>query len=81
MSFGKPLLVSDAIAQKRIVERVGSGLVHKERDIQDFTNRVIEIYTDKEAAKNFGKRGKDFIEKEFSWEITSNNLINLYERI
>ena len=31
MSFGKPILVSNAIAQKEIVESIHSGLVHEEK--------------------------------------------------
>ena len=36
MSFGKPLLVSDATAQKNLIERTNSGLVHQEKNAVDF---------------------------------------------
>ncbi len=81
MSLGKPILVSDAIAQKRIVERAESGLVHEERNPKDFAKKVFTLYSDTDLAENAGKCGKEFIENEFSWEITSKSLVRLYERI
>ncbi len=81
MSFGKPILVSNAIAQKEIVERVHSGLVHLEKNIEDFSSKVLELYQNKEKAEELGKKGKQFIENEFSWEVTSQALVKLYNEL
>ena len=79
MSFAKPLLVSDAIAQKNLIESVGSGLVHTERDVQDFTAKVLQLYEDNELQQRLGTNGKRFIENEFNWEKTSKSLLDLYD--
>ncbi|WP_196890543.1 glycosyltransferase family 4 protein [Aureivirga marina] len=81
MSFSKPVLVSDAIAQKRLVERTKSGLIHKEKNPESFAERVISMYEYPELCKSFGKNGKYFIENEFCWEKTSEKLIDLYKSI
>lgn len=81
MSLGKPLLVSDAIAQKRLIEKVNSGFVHKEKDVEDFTKKVLELFANKSLRNDLGKNGKQFIENEFSWEQTSKKLIHLYETL
>jgi glycosyltransferase involved in cell wall biosynthesis len=81
MSFGKPILVSNAIAQKEIVERVHSGLVHQEKNKDDFSSKVLELYQNKEKAEELGKKGKQFIENEFSWELTSQALVKLYNEL
>jgi len=81
MSFGKPILVSNAIAQKEIVERVHSGLVHQEKNKDDFSSKVLELYQNKEKAEELGKKGKQFIENEFSWEVTSQALVKLYNEL
>ena len=44
MSFGKPLLVSDAIAQKKLVKKNNTGLVHKEKDVEDFSSKVVLFF-------------------------------------
>ena len=81
MSFGKPLLVSDATAQKELIEKVNSGLVHQEKNVDDFTNQFLKLYQDENLRQTLGKNGQDFVRNEFSWEQTSKNLVHLYETI
>lgn len=81
MSMGKPVLVSDAMAQKRIIEKAQSGLVHREQDCLDFSKKVLVLASDATKRKKFGQQGKEFIEKEFSWEQTSKNLVHLYHNL
>ena len=81
MSLAKPLLVSDAIAQKKLIEKVACGLVHKERDSKDFSNKVLALYKSKPLRMELGESGRKFIQNEFSWEQTSKNLINLYNNM
>ena len=81
MSFGKPVIVSNAIAQKEIIERANAGLVHEEKNENDFANKVLELYHNKEKSQQLGTHGKKFIENEFSWEITSQDLIKLYNEL
>ncbi len=79
MSFGKPVLVSDAIAQKKLIKRTKSGLVHQEKNVQDFNEKVLELYKNPQLSNRLGKNGKDFIENEFVWEKVSGNLIEIYK--
>ncbi|MBL4606136.1 MAG: glycosyltransferase family 4 protein [Flavobacteriaceae bacterium] len=81
MSLGKPVLVSDAIAQKEIVEKSKSGLVHKEKNVDDFSDKVLELYKNEDMSHRLGENGRGFIEKEFSWEVTSQALVELYEKL
>lgn len=81
MSFGKPLLVSSAIAQKKLVERVKSGLVHIEKDEEDFAEKVLDLYTDENLRAEMGTRGEKFIKEEFNWSKTSEKLIQLYDNL
>ena len=81
MSFSKPVLVSDATAQKNLIERTNSGLVHEERNPEDFANKVLQLFNDNEFRNTLGKNGKAFIENEFCWEKTSEKLIKLYSEL
>ena len=81
MSLGKPLLVSNAIAQKKIIEKVNSGLVHTEKDVEDFTKKILELFANESLRNELGNNGKKFIENEFSWEQTSKKLLHLYETL
>ncbi len=79
MSFSKPVLVSNATAQKNLVERTKSGLVHNERDNKDFEDKILELYQNKDLREKMGANGKKFIENEFCWEKASTKLIELYQ--
>ncbi|MCF6167809.1 glycosyltransferase family 4 protein [Lutibacter sp.] len=81
MSIGKPLLVSNAIAQVNLIKKATSGLIHREQDSEDFTMKVLQLYTDKKLRENLGSNGVQFITEEFSWEKTSKNLIDLYANL
>ena len=81
MSLGKPLLVSNATAQKKLVEKFNSGLVHKEKDVKDFTRKVLQLFYDKELQKSLGDNGKKFVRNHFTWNKTSKKLINLYDNL
>ena len=81
MSFGKPLLVSDAIAQKRLIERVHSGLVHDEQNSKDFADKILELFSDKDLQKELGMNGEKFIKEEFNWNKTAEVLLNLYDNL
>lgn len=81
MSFARPVLVSDATAQKKMVEKVGAGLVHKEKDVKDFVEKTLLLYHQEKLRSEMGNKGKSFVEKEFSWEQTSKNLVHLYDNL
>ena len=81
MSLAKPLLVSDAIAQKRLVEKTNSGLVHQEKNSDDFTDKILKLYKDDALRTQLGENGKNFVRNEFSWEQTSKKLLNLYDNL
>jgi glycosyltransferase involved in cell wall biosynthesis len=78
MSLGLPVLVSDAIAQKRIVETNKTGLVHRDKDSIDFSKKVIELYRNKVLYREYAQNAENFIKDRFNWEITSKNLVKLY---
>lgn len=81
MSFGKPLLVSNATAQKELVEKYQTGLIHKDRDVLDFTNKVLDLYTNEDLRKQLGDNGQHFVKNHFTWEQTSKELIKLYTNL
>ncbi|MEE3999358.1 glycosyltransferase family 4 protein [Tenacibaculum sp. FZY0031] len=81
MSLGKPLLVSNATAQKKLIEKVKAGLVHEEKNAADFAKKVLLLYKEEELRERLGKNGKAFVRNEFTWDKTSKELINLYNSL
>jgi glycosyltransferase involved in cell wall biosynthesis len=81
MSFAKPVLVSNAIAQKNLIEKTKAGLVHLENNPTDFAEKALELYNNEQLQIQLGKNGQQFIENEFCWEMTSEKLIELYRNL
>lgn len=81
MCFSKPLLVSNATAQKRLVETHNAGLVHIEKNEEDFADKVLWLYNNSEKMKEFGVNGEHFVKNHFTWDHTSKELINLYQEL
>lgn len=78
LSFGKPIIVSDCDAQKILIEKYNCGLVFTDRNIQDYVDKVLYLYTNRESYNTYAKNAKNAVEKHLKWEILSNALINTY---
>lgn len=81
MSLGLPVLVSEATAQKRIVEKNHCGWIHKDKDSSNFATKVIEAYTDNGTYRNFAKNAADFVHNNYNWEVTAKKLVCLYNEL
>lgn len=81
MSFAKPLLVSNAIAQQNIVEKATAGLIHEAENSDDFTSKVLKLFNNISMQQELGKNGKLFLENKFYWELVSEKLIALYKNL
>jgi len=81
MALGLPLLVSDAIAQKNLVEKNQTGMVHEELNPTNFAKKVLHMFTDDAMTKLFAENAKQFIEKKFHWELTSKKLVEMYTEL
>ncbi|WP_088323183.1 glycosyltransferase family 4 protein [Polaribacter tangerinus] len=81
MSFGKPLLVSNATAQKKLVEKNNCGLVHEAKNVKSFTTQMLTLYNNANLRVELGENGKQFVQREFCWEETSKKLLHLYDNL
>lgn len=81
MSLGLPVLVSDAIAQKKLVEESKTGLVHKENNASDFAEKILIMYQNKKDYSIYKNNVTTFIKNKFNWEMTSKGLIEMYKQL
>ena len=78
MSFSIPVLVSDAIAQKNLISKVNSGLIHQEKEAAEIAEKIMSLYNDPALSNTLGRHGKQFIEEKYCWEKVSRTLKDLY---
>jgi glycosyltransferase involved in cell wall biosynthesis len=81
MGFKKPLLVSDAIAQRDLVNQIDCGEIHKEKDPEDFAKKVVQMHGDWDRLKILGENGFKFVDENFCWEESQKSLIDMYRTL
>lgn len=77
IAMGKPIIVSSAELMKNFVESNQVGFALKNNNSKIFFDKVIQIYTNQELARQMGEKGKTLSEFYF-WETTSRTLIEGY---
>lgn len=80
MSMGKPVIVSNCPAQENVIRRAEAGLVFEAENVQQLADQIFALYQKPEERNRLGEHGKAFVRTEFSWEKTSVELIELYEK-
>ncbi len=76
MLMAKPLLVSDALPLKRIVEETKSGLFFKSCDAKDFAVKLKLLLT---LNDDWGINGRNAVQKKFNWNIEAKELLRVYD--
>lgn len=81
MAMGKPLLVSDCPPQAAIVEKENCGLIHMAGDAVDMAEKILYLFENPQEARAMGENAKKALNEKYTWEILSQNLIRLYDRL
>lgn len=79
LAFGKPIVVSDCLAQANVVREYECGLISKEKDEDDFAGQVLKLYEDKELYHNYSVNAERAVRETLNWEEKSKELLQLYE--
>ena len=78
ISFGCPIVSSDVTAQSELVKKYNIGVVFKDRNVTDFSNKVIELYKEKSMFNKLKNNCLFSIEK-LNNSIISDQLTSIYE--
>ena len=77
----KPVIVSDCKPLKRLVEEMTSGLVFQSGNSDDLAEKIIQLSENKKLQKELGKNGFNAVVHKYNWNLSSENLLNLYQQI
>jgi glycosyltransferase involved in cell wall biosynthesis len=72
MGCGIPVIASDSVPMKRIMEEEKCGLTFKNGDAKDLAKTILELYR---SDYNYGKNGMEAVEKKYNWGIDEKRLI------
>ena len=67
MACGKPVIVSDAKPLKRIVEKIGCGVVFEAENSEDFASKLIYLIKENERGQ-MGLKGEKAVREIYNWD-------------
>jgi len=77
----KPVIVADDSVMSEIVHQGGFGLSTKYGDVTQLRNRLGTILNNPRMAADMGRRGRDFVMKNYSWHKIVSRLELVYQDI
>jgi len=80
LAMGKYILASDCKSIKRIVQESNCGLVYKDASPEDFSIKLSEII-EQNTYISPCINGLKIISDKYNWQITSRNLVELYNHL
>jgi glycosyltransferase involved in cell wall biosynthesis len=78
---GLPLVVSDLPAMRRLVERIGNGVVVNPADTEEIANAVASLLRDARLRQEMGARGRKAFLDTYNWEAIGMKLLNWYAEV
>lgn len=78
MIRGVPIVVTEEVGAREVVEAANSGLVVKGDELADGVNKLLE---DTELLSTMGERGRTYARKYLSWSSVADKMIKEYQRV
>ena len=78
MLFETPVLVSDCTPQLELIEETGGGMVFRNEDVGDLTEKIIYLYQHSEERKRMGENGKKAVLEKYNSVVAGNTLNTIY---
>ena len=79
MSFGCPMICSDVKAQKEITEKYELGELFKAGNVQEFSERVVDLYNDKNKINLYSINSRNAIKNILYGDIVSAEIVKMYD--
>ena len=80
MAMGKPVIMSK-ISNENVIAWSGGGLLVTPGDVSELASSVINLVEDEELRKNFGEKGRKYVEENLSWEKHAERLVEIYQSL
>lgn len=78
MEAGLPIICTDYILWKDVVERYECGLSVEPRNVDQLKNAIKYLLENKEVAYKFGKNGQQAIKEELNWSTEEKKYLRIY---
>ena len=81
MMAGLPIICTDFILWKEIVETNKCGICVNPNNINEITAAIKYLVDNPDIAKQMGENGRKLIEEKYNWKYEEKKLIGLYKKV
>jgi glycosyltransferase involved in cell wall biosynthesis len=81
MAAGLPVLASDCVSVKRVIEETNTGATYVFDSPSDFADSVKRLFSDRKRLAIFASNGIKAIRDKYNWENGSVSLVSLYSSL
>ncbi len=81
MACGLPVVVTRGSWIAEYVEREGLGLAVDHDDVADVERALVALASDRDAAREMGRRGRRIVERELNWDAAAARLVGAYREM
>jgi len=81
MRAGIPIICTDFILWKQIIDEEKCGICVNPREIKDIADAIEYILSNPEKAKEMGKFGQNAVKEKFNWTTQEKILVELYKNL
>ena len=81
MASGLPVIVSRGSWMAGFVEEHGLGMAVDDRDVDDIERALVHLASDRDAAREMGRRGRAIIEQDLNWGSAARRLTEAYDAL
>jgi len=81
MAAGIPVLASDCISIKRVIDETGSGVTYVNDSPENLALKLGELYLDRENLRIMGENGRKAVREHYHWENSAVSLIEMYSSL
>jgi len=79
--FGKPVIVSDCIPQKDLIQKYKCGLVFESENTKDLKEKILFMFNSKADYKRFSDNARSLVLNEKNQKIYGRKLVRFYQMI
>ena len=79
MYAGIPIIASDCLPLKRILEETGTGVCFRDRDPDSFAETFLALHRNEEFLKQVPENGKKWVNIKYNWDMDAKILDAIYK--
>jgi starch synthase len=81
MACGTPVIASRVGAVPDIIENGRTGIIVELKDVEGLKKALVRLMENRELARKMGERGRERVEKEFTWDAVCKKLEKFYGEV